>query len=357
MRVLEVIQGLDDGGAEIALLRRLRHQPDEIHTTILTSKPVRPGISERLRSANTDLVVHGLSWGGSSWMHGLVAAIDPQVIVSHSPGETAKLLAWSGRIEAPIVVVAHHSLVSDDLTLRRAKEAMLRRLNPRADLHIAVSQPAAMGAQCAGGRRVEVHLLGAELGDAPPNEAPWPAGTRIRLMTLSRLVWFKNLETLVEAVGAIAARMRQDGAHLAIVGSGPRRSAILRHIAAGGLDDLVSIHDFAPDPSGVLRAADLLVNCSTSEGGPLTLYEASLAGTRLLSTRTGASEAVLGGDTMSVLVEGASRDALAAGLLRALDLGPVTPLERSARAERSLRWDSATTSEQFYDLLRSVALS
>lgn len=354
MHVLEVIHGLEPGGAESALLRRLRHQPEGVRTTALSATPAPPDVAAALESLNVQLVEHSVSGSDSAWLRELVASVRPDVIVSHSPRETISLLRWNIRKQVPLVVVAHHGVVSDDPRNRRIKELAFRALNHRATLHIAVSEPASTGAQCAGARRVVVHLLGAEIDATAESNSIWPTDTGIRLMTLSRLIWFKNITALVEAVAQYGEPLRTARAHVAIVGSGPMHDEIADAIQRLGVGDLVSMHGYVSNPGGLLAQTDVLISCATSEGGPLTVFEASLAGARVLSTPTGVAPEVLADDAGSVLTAGSSPDDLAAGLARIIALGALSATERADRASAATRWSVSSRAPAFYDLVESA---
>ncbi len=354
MHVLEIIHGLEPGGAESALIRRLHFQPDGVQTTVLCATAVPVDVEAGLAGLGIPVVEHTLSGGDSAWLRAFLTEIEPDVIVSHSPRETISLLRWNIGRRIPLVVVAHHGVVSDDPRLRRLKELAFRALNHRAALHIAVSTTAATGAQCAGARRTELHPLGAELDSPAATVSVWPPATRLRLMTLSRLIWFKNITALVEAVGVTAESFRAAGAHLAIVGAGPMREEIVAAIARLHLDDLVTMHDYVPHPGGLLSEADVLISCATSEGGPLTVFEASLAGARVLSTPTGVAPEVVGTDAGSVLTTGPTPRELAAGLARIIELGAVGREERAARADAAAKWSSGSRAPRFYELVGSA---
>ena len=354
MRILELIQGLGHGGAEIALLRRLRSSPAGIQTVLLVTRPGPVEQSSASLGPGVQIVQRHLRWTDRAWMERLLMTRRIDIIVSHSPRDNLKLLAWNIDARCPVVVVAHHEMAANSRLFDIPARHALRMLNSRASLHVAVSGPAAQGAQCAGARRTEVHLLG---GDVSPNataEAVWPSDARLRWMTLSRLVWFKNIPTLIEAVGLRREELRRAGVHLAIVGSGPQEGTIAQTIARHGVDDLVSMHQGLADPGGLLRQADALINSSRTEGGPITLFEALLAGLNVLSTPTGAAEAALHGDAGSVIAAGRTAAELGEALTQLARLGPLTPEVRAARAQAGARWRSSARGAIFYQLLESV---
>jgi glycosyltransferase involved in cell wall biosynthesis len=148
--------------------------------------------------------------------------------------------------------------------------------------------------------------------------------------------------------------MRARGAHLLIVGEGPEAATIRARVADLGVADLVTLDSRWQDPTGVMRAADVLVSAASSEGGPLTLYEAELAGARVVATPVGVAPDVVAADSASLLAAGSRPSDLAAALIAATERGATTDDERAARVAAAARWDVAETSPAFYDLVRSV---
>lgn len=350
MRVLEVIPSLGRGGAEAALLRRVTHAPADVSTTIVVGSPPSAEQAQELAAAGVNVVSPIPS--GKFALRRLVADRAPDVIVTHAPAQTARILAAVR--DTPIVVVAHHEVASDRRLTAPVAAAILRVLNPRAVLHLAVSGDAARGPQCRGARHVIVHPLGSSIdAGADPVDA-WPDGTELRWMTLSRLVWFKNVPGLVRAVARAADDLRRVRAHVLIVGDGPERSAVEREIAACAVADLMTITGPVDQPSALLLRADALITSATSEGGPLTVFEALLAGCRVLATPTGAAPDALADDPGSVLARSASDADLAEALLHLAALGPVPDADRPGRRVRAQRWSAAARDPLFYDHLRSA---
>lgn len=350
MRVLEVIPSLGRGGAEAALLRRTTHAPADITTTVIVGTPPSADQARDLAAADVE-VVSPIPSGGAA-LRRLVADHAPDVIVTHAPAQTARILAAVR--DTPIVVVAHHEVASDRRLAAPAAAAILRVLNPRAVLHLAVSGDAARGPQCRGARHVVVHPLGSTIDAGAEPEDAWPDGTGLRWMTLSRLVWFKNVPGLVRAVSRAADGLRQARAHVLIVGDGPERSTIEREIAACGVADLMTISGPVDQPSALLLRADALLTSATSEGGPLTVFEALLAGCRVLATPTGVAPDALADDPGSVLARSASDTDLADALLRLAALGPVAEADRPRRSQQAQRWSTDTRDPLFYDHLRAA---
>ncbi|MDD2857897.1 MAG: glycosyltransferase [Candidatus Nanopelagicales bacterium] len=355
MRVVEVITGLGLGGAEQGLVNRLHFQPDDVETTVINTRPELDRFSADVREHADALIETAPTAFGRTSLAGLIRDQRPDVVISHLPMESTRLLWTRVPREVPTVIMAESEVMSTRPLRNAMLKALARPVQHRAALHIAISQLAAQGCQCRGAHRIVISPLGAHL---PPTEelaSPWPAGARLRLLSLNRLIEAKNLVTLVLAVGDEATAMRAAGAHLLIVGDGPEQAAIEAAIGSAGLDDLVTLHPAISPPSAVLREADCLIVSSLFEGGPLTIYEALLVGTRVTSTPVGVAPQTLAGDDGHlVLMHGTGRADLRTGLLRTLAQQPVTPDERAARALAGHVWGSEHRSAEFYDAIRAL---
>ena len=96
------------------------------------------------------------------------------------------------------------------------------------------------------------------------------------LLTVGRLVPQKGQALLVAAFTRLESSA--DGWRLTIVGEGPERLALERHIAAAGLRDRIALPGTVPDPERYYRSATAFVLASAYEGTPNTLLEAMAHG-------------------------------------------------------------------------------
>jgi len=117
------------------------------------------------------------------------------------------------------------------------------------------------------------------------------------------------------------------------------------------ISEVVSVHGWVDPADGVIAAADTLLIPSVAEGGPLTLFEALLAGTRVMSTPVGASSDVLIRDDQSLTLEGSDRQSLSEGLLALANQSPVGQVERNSRRHRFRTLDVRSCAANFYELL------
>lgn len=121
--------------------------------------------------------------------------------------------------------------------------------------------------------------------------------TDVLVVCVARLVWFKGLDTLIDAFAMIAAENRRP--RLLIVGAGPLREDLERQVEAAGLTDRVTFAGERSDVPQILAAADIFVLSSVSEGMPISILEAMASGLPTVATDVGGvrelvSEAVTG---------------------------------------------------------------
>ena len=122
----------------------------------------------------------------------------------------------------------------------------------------------------------------------------------------------KGHSVLVDAMALLAPRFPR--LHVAIAGRG-ELAAPLRHRAEElGVSDRVHLLGLRSDIANVLSAADLFVLPSLSEGVPLALLEAMLAGKPVVASAVGEVPTVLDGGRAGALVPASDAAALADAL-------------------------------------------
>jgi glycosyltransferase involved in cell wall biosynthesis len=128
-----------------------------------------------------------------------------------------------------------------------------------------------------------------------PNAAPWPLPTqapllmpqdvmpsgRKLLLAVGRLSEQKGFDLMIDAFGQIAAQHADW--HLAILGEGPLRTALLAQIRQAGLEDRISLAGRAGNVGDWYQTADLYVMSSRFEGFGNTLAEALAYGVPAVS--------------------------------------------------------------------------
>jgi glycosyltransferase involved in cell wall biosynthesis len=148
-------------------------------------------------------------------------------------------------------------------------------------------------------------------GVNPPDDVP--AGARV-LLAVARLTEQKGIDVAIRALAALP-----DDTVLVVLGEGPDREALQRLAQELGLERRVFLLGRVPDVAGWLRRATVLVHPARWEGFGLGVLEAMLAGLPVVATNVSAlPELVVDGES-GVLVPPDDANALAGGIVRALD--------------------------------------
>lgn len=143
----------------------------------------------------------------------------------------------------------------------------------------------------------------AELGIAPEDTV---------VVTVARLVWFKGLETLIDACALLHQRWPR--LRLVIVGDGPLRAALEQRVADRGASGHVIFAGERSDVPEMLGAADIFALSSVSEGMPISILEAMAARLPVVATSVGGIPELIGAGETGLLVPARDPDAFAAAL-------------------------------------------
>ncbi len=146
----------------------------------------------------------------------------------------------------------------------------------------------------------------------------WPTDRPI-VLSIRRLVRRMGLERLIEAM--VQVRRQIPEILLLIAGRGPLAEALQAQIEAHQLQQHVRLVGFVPDTQlpFAYRAADLtIVPTVALEGFGLITLESLAAGTPVLVTPVGGLPEAVRGLSESLILEAATKEALADGLIEAL---------------------------------------
>lgn len=349
LRVVEVTNGLKLGGAEMALVNRLRSAPADVETTIVDRCPSiqSPMITRKLKA----LGVKKLEIRSKRNLLTFLQQCNPDVIILRTPRDVVLFAAAiHKKLPSAITVFeAHSERVSQRAIIEYPIRWLLRRCNSNIDLHIAVSVTVSQGPQCANAKDIHVLYLGSTVDVRTKSALPPAIGTRFiflgRFHAIKRPVW------LLERIAAVQSTLRRHGAECVMVGDGPLLPDIHASIEKLGIQDIVRIAGHSDEPSEYLLSSDCLLLASRFEGLPLSVFEARLAGLRILSTPVGGVWEVINEDDSlcqtfgghefeRALVQQALRGRLGTGI-------------RISRMRANGRFDSKNLTQAYYQLLRS----
>jgi glycosyltransferase involved in cell wall biosynthesis len=139
----------------------------------------------------------------------------------------------------------------------------------------------------------------------------------ILLVSVGRLDALKGHDTLVEAFRLLASS--RPNIRLALVGDGRERGALEARVASAGLTARVSFIGGTADVASYLRASDLFVLASNTEGMPGALLEAMALGLPVVATSVGGTPEVVVDAVTGLLVPPRDSAALASAIGRLID--------------------------------------
>jgi glycosyltransferase involved in cell wall biosynthesis len=137
------------------------------------------------------------------------------------------------------------------------------------------------------------------------------------LVAVGNLYPVKGHRHLIDAMSLLA--WRHPTLHLAICGRGDLAEALATQARDSGLERRVHLLGLRSDVSAVVAAADIFVMPSLSEGLPLALLEAMVAGSAIVATAVGEVSAALEQGAAGVLVPAGDPRALAVAIERLLN--------------------------------------
>ena len=327
--VLHLIDTLEAGGAERVAVNLVNALP---------RGEFRPHLGTTRREGPLAELVHpdvGRLRLGRRWRWDLAAirrliryCRDEQIAVIHAHETSIFIAAIVAHFRPYPAIVWHDHFGRVDIEERPAW--IYRLLTRRAAAIIAVNRPlASWSRQSLRQDAARVHeipnfVAAPEVATAPLSLSGCPGS---RIVCVANLRAEKDHGTLIRAMREVVRTHPE--AHLLLVGgsrSETVRSALQSSIRELGLDSNVSLLGDRRDVGAILRASDIGVLSSRSEGFPLALLEYGLAGLPTVATRVGQCAEILEEGRAGWLVPPAEPAALAEAISTLLD----DPSRRSA---------------------------
>jgi len=179
-----------------------------------------------------------------------------------------------------------------------------------------------------------------------------PLRTRLNIVTVGRLVPWKQIDHLIEALVEI------EDAGLVIVGDGPERNRLKDLAQANNLNDRVY---FAGQRSkeetlGLMTACDLFVLNSTYEGFPHVVLEAMCTGLPVVATEVGGTPELVRDGENGLLISPNANGALASTLRKLLSSSEERRRLAAGGRETTQRFRRSPMIEATEAALRACAL-
>ena len=342
IRLLEIVSGLGLGGAEKALISRLKYQPSGVESTILN---IRPQIdSLKLPDTLSYLENSGNFLQKISYMNRKVRELKPNIVIVRTPADVIRLAMIKTFFLTQIYLVfeAHSNFVTKKKYFRRAFEILFSVASSQLNLIIAVSEAVKNGPLCRSKADVKVCYLGSDItiGNVFFDEAD-----KVKFLFIGRMVDVKRPLWLIERVDKLRSRLEIKEHCLTIVGSGPLLEKAKDLVLARGLSDYILFAGEQSDVVPYLLKHNYLVSCSENEGLPITFYEAKLAGLRIIATPSGGGQEICNENDFVTL--GFSEDEFEDVLFKALT-GPIPSKDERIETSSASAWMSAEVCANSY---------
>ncbi len=358
------------GGAEILVLEFARRlDPARFQSYLCTTRRPEPDRAQLAARETAELERSGVrvlnlgrrsSWSAAPWskLWWLLAHDRVDVVHAHMPRANVPgaLLARAARV--PVVVTHEHGSVRYADPLRRALNRTV--VGPLSDAVLAVSdwdRRRLVAEQGLPESRVRVFRNGIlPLPADVPDVRPELTAPDVPIVgALGRLDPVKGYDTLIAAV----ARLCAEGVRLrcVIAGLGPEEARLRRLIHQSGLGREVTLLGLREDVPALLRAFDVAVMASRSEGAPLAIIEYMAAGLPIVATRVGGIPELIEPGVHGILVEPDDPVALADGIRRLLEHPTeAATLAAAARARQRAEFDLDVVVAQLQELYLSLYL-
>jgi glycosyltransferase involved in cell wall biosynthesis len=354
MRVLEIVRGFGQGGAEVTLIRRIECAPADIETkyvnflpqiNMLTLPPSVSGVEFR----NPILKFYS----SRRFLRSILLGFKPDVIIVRTFHDLALfvLLYKTLTVGRTLVFDAASEVISERKSLKFVPASFISFLNSHVSLHIAVSNKVAKGAQCNGAKRVVVHYSGADVDlNAEPLMDPLEGP---RFLLVGRLVDIKRPLWVITNIKTVASDMRKSKSVLTIVGEGILLEEVRRLVEKESLSDIVEVLGGVKRVDGYYANSDVLLIGSTYEGLPITVYEAKQFGLRVLTTPAGGTSEVLGVEDR--VCKDFSEAEFCKLLIEQMQIGKVSDTEREKRILEYRKFSLSERVIEYYEKLRNIA--
>lgn len=358
MKVLHVIGGGEFGGAEQHILSLMNHYTD--HATNAVVVTFYDSIfAERLRVAgHTVITLDQYGRFGYRLLPALVRVMrehTPHIVHTHGVRANFFGRLAAKRAHVPHIVTTVHSNLRQDYpnALTYSIAYLLERITKSLTNHYVVVSDQLVPQLHKNGisnQHISVIPNGIDTRHFIPTaemitqseilRKEWQIPEQAFIIgTNARLVPVKALHDLIDGL-AIAVREDAD-VHLVIAGDGPERESLLQRVKALQLEKKVALPGFRNDVVACLALFDCYINCSLSEGTPISVMEAMAAKKALILTAVGGMPSMAEQDVSALFIPPQSPTEIAKNILR---------LKRDPQLREQLGQNAKTIVEERYSI-------
>ena len=288
MVIAHVIDSLEVGGAETVVAALCRSHAAAGHRVEVHCLDTGGALATELARDGVPVYVHAArsAWESAVKLYRAFRRSRPDVVHCHNKAATIYAAAAARLTGARAIVSTRHGMAPSPFRLRHELKFWIT-VAVLCDRVVAVCE-AARRHMAAGAKPVAHKVITIRNGAHPPRVTegkmvPKPGFT---LISVGRLAPAKDFDTLLRAVAV--ARATVPDLHLWIVGDGGEAPALRQLCADLGLDSVVRFCGERRDVGTWLRAADVFVLSSVTEGLPIAMLEAMASGLPAIVTAVGA---------------------------------------------------------------------
>ena len=335
LKVIHIIGGGEYGGAEdhiIQLLKQLKER--DIEPQVICFYDAL--FSKRLREAGIPVTVLDYKRFDLRLFNGIRRVLEEeQPDVVHTHGVKANFFGRisAGKAGVPLLVTTVHSLLRYDyenpVSYRLAKflEDATRK---RSDYFVAIShtieKELAKSKVPAEKIQLVSHGIDTKRFSPQPDAAAdelgleWKDGNQQKILigAVGRLQDVKGFSHFIDACARLE-KERPGLCRFVLIGDGPNRSALEQQVKKRKLEHCFRFAGFREDVDHCLKALDLYVSSSLSEGLGLAVMEALASGTPVVTTGVGGVTDFAVHEDNALVINPGNADEIAAALLRLID--------------------------------------
>jgi glycosyltransferase involved in cell wall biosynthesis len=349
IKVIEVVSGLGLGGAEKALISRLRYKPDSMESTILN---IRPQIDSLKHPSSINYFENKGNFAQTIiYLYNKIRQIHPDIVIVRTPADVIRLVIVKKLLHSELFLVfeAHSNFITKRRYLNKTFHLFFNLASSQLNAIFAVSKSVKNGPLCRAFKNTQVCYLGS---DIEIDRDLLREINDVKFLFIGRMVDVKRPLWLIDRIDNLRKRIQLQEFSFTIVGDGPLLKKAKDLAEARGLSDYVTFAGEQADVVPFLLQHNYLVSCSENEGLPITFYEAKLAGLRIISTPSGGGHEIFGEN--DVLTSGFNELEFEDALITVLTEPTPSMLERNRTASASVWMSAQMCSVSYYKNLFKV---
>ena len=362
VRVLEMIKGLDIGGAEMLLVERMRLiDRRQFEPRVAFLEVQRDELQDELSKIGIPTVcfaaTSNLDWTWMQTLRRFLIAHQIDVVHIHSPLMAAgvRLVVASLGAHRPAIVTTEHSLRHHPVT--QTLDLITVKVD---DLVLAVSRPVGDSSICRAARHSEVLHHGVNVArlrelrsNRPSLERELNLEPGPRVVSVANYRPEKGHDVLMRAAQLLHARLPH--VQFYVAGHGPEGEGLRRHVQLNEMSGYYHLMGKLDAAARLSACGDVFVLASEREGRPVALMEALACGLPAVVTRVGGMPEMVSDGLSGFIVDPNSAGALADRIETLLmDPNLADRMGAAARAS-SVSWDLALANERLQEIYRRLA--